>query len=322
MMDVLTESRMNERHTNHSPASPFAKKISWPAVLGGMVMALTMQILLGILGVGIGASTIDSLRQSDPLTPVGISAVAWSLVTTTVAFFIGGWVAGQLAGIPRHADSTMHGLLTWGSATLLSFYLLSSTAGDLVGGAASLARQGMLATGESAAVVADTAEETAAADETETDWADIRSEAEHLLAQASEEAAGDNPAAGAARTTNASNAQKTDLDLIAALDRLFTNLNSKPNAGDRQAVVNALVKQAGMPRPDAQVTVDRWIQSYQEMKVRSAQTARQPAGAPARGIFQGTMLVFFLLLAGGLAAAAGGYAAAPFDFTPYTYRVH
>ena len=37
-----------------------AKRISWAAILSGVVLALGIQLMLSVLGVGIGAATIDT----------------------------------------------------------------------------------------------------------------------------------------------------------------------------------------------------------------------------------------------------------------------
>jgi hypothetical protein len=50
---------------------------------------------------------------------------------------LGGYVAAWLAGIEIRWDGILHGLLTWGVATLLTVYLLSSTIGSASSGGAS-----------------------------------------------------------------------------------------------------------------------------------------------------------------------------------------
>ncbi len=116
------------------PAAAAVKRISWASVFAGVVIVLVTQLLLSLLGLGIGASTINPTTEQDPASGLGIGAGIWFILTSLIALFAGGWVAGRLAGIPRNIDSMLHGLLTWGLASLLLFYFLTSTVGSLIGG--------------------------------------------------------------------------------------------------------------------------------------------------------------------------------------------
>ncbi len=71
------------------------KRISWPAVFGGTMVALGTMILFMLFGLAI-AFLIGR--------PRGIQAwsVIWYLVTAIVSLYIGGWVAGRLSRNFRH----------------------------------------------------------------------------------------------------------------------------------------------------------------------------------------------------------------------------
>src|SRR5205807_9503478 len=58
----------------------------------------------------------------------------WWVISSCLAFFVGGYVAALLAGVGVRVDGLLHGLLTWGVATLLTIYLLTSAIGGLIGG--------------------------------------------------------------------------------------------------------------------------------------------------------------------------------------------
>ena len=116
---------------------PVHKRVSWGAIFAGVAITLTIQIVLGLLGVALGASTFDPLQEQNPGKGIGIGAAVWLVVSSLVAMFIGAWVAGRLTGGPR-SDGRFHGLITWSVATLLTVYLISTAAGHLLGGAARL----------------------------------------------------------------------------------------------------------------------------------------------------------------------------------------
>lgn len=121
---------MNETRieTVNATKTSSLKRISWGAVFAGLVVALVTQLLLSVLGVGIGASTINPVSEDNPVTGIGLGAGIWFFVSTLLALFAGGWVAGRLAGLARKTDSALHGVLTWGSATLVTFFLLTKAA--------------------------------------------------------------------------------------------------------------------------------------------------------------------------------------------------
>src|SRR5262245_35491040 len=92
--------------TTAYPASAPAvtRRISWGAIIAGLIVTLVCQILLSMLGVAIGASSIEPLQEQKPLEGLGMSAAIWWIVSSLISLFLGGCVAGRLAGVPRKAD--------------------------------------------------------------------------------------------------------------------------------------------------------------------------------------------------------------------------
>lgn len=110
------------------------KRISWGAVFAGAVIAVVVQLTFSIMGLGIGIGTIEPMQEGQAIQGLGVGSLVWWVVTNLISLFIGGWVAGRLAGIPRAFDSILHGALTWGVYTLFSFYLITTTIGSIIGG--------------------------------------------------------------------------------------------------------------------------------------------------------------------------------------------
>ena len=112
------------------------ERISWSAVFAGLILALMIQLLLSLLGTGIGLSTVDPATRETPGTEtLSIAAGIWWTISSLIALFIGGWAAAHLAGIPHRTEGIIHGLLTWGLATLLLVSLIGTAVGTLIGGA-------------------------------------------------------------------------------------------------------------------------------------------------------------------------------------------
>jgi len=88
-----------------------------------------------LLGAGIGLGTVDTNAGSTPTaSSLGIGAGVWWAISSCIALALGGYVAAWLAGNEIRFDGALHGLVTWGIATLLTFWLLTTAIGSIIGG--------------------------------------------------------------------------------------------------------------------------------------------------------------------------------------------
>ncbi|KUO68106.1 MAG: hypothetical protein APF80_08350 [Alphaproteobacteria bacterium BRH_c36] len=89
-----------------------------------------------MIGLAAGIGVIDPAEEANPVSGVPTAVGVWWLVSAIAAFFVGGLIAGRLAGWPKDITGAIHGL-TVGSITLLFIsYLAVSTIGSAVTGAA------------------------------------------------------------------------------------------------------------------------------------------------------------------------------------------
>ncbi|MBA2663619.1 MAG: hypothetical protein H0U74_15120 [Bradymonadaceae bacterium] len=138
---TLHSSEISETH----------KRLSWSAVFAGTVVALVVMLLLNMLGIAIGASAFDPVGGQD-MTGFGIGAGIWWTVAALISLFAGGWVAGRVAGIPERYEAVIHGIVTWGLVSLVTIFMLATTAGNLVGGALGVVGQTLSAVTDSPAL--------------------------------------------------------------------------------------------------------------------------------------------------------------------------
>ena len=113
-------------------------KVSWGAVLAGVVVALVTQLILNMLGIGIGAATLDpgaGAGENPSAASFSIGAGIWFALSGILASLAGGYAAGRLAGKPKESTAGWHGLTAWALTTLVIFYLLTSAVGGILGGA-------------------------------------------------------------------------------------------------------------------------------------------------------------------------------------------
>jgi hypothetical protein len=111
-------------------------RVSWGAILAGVAAALVIQVLLNLLGVGVGAWALDAGNVADNPSAgnFSIGAAAWWTVAGILASLAGGALAGRLSGASRDT-AQWHGFVTWATTTLVILWLLTTTVGGLLGGA-------------------------------------------------------------------------------------------------------------------------------------------------------------------------------------------
>jgi len=148
-----------------SPVSPAEdirtieiNQVAWGAVFAGVAIGLITQLLLNMLGLGLGLATLDPGTSDNPSAGgLSIGAAIWWVLSGIVASFLGGWIAGRLAGKPRESTGGWHGVTSWAVTSLIVVYLLTSAVGGIVGGAFGAlgsAASGLTRTASTAATVA------------------------------------------------------------------------------------------------------------------------------------------------------------------------
>lgn len=296
---------MNEDLTPVVTTEPgFMKRISWGAVFAGLVAALVIQLVLGVIGLSIGASTLEPTQEAAPASGLGLGTGIWLAVSSLVALFAGGWVAGHMAGVPKREDSAMHGFLAWGLATLATTFLVSSAIGNIASGATgllgrTLATMGGVAASGASSVAREGREELVSRG---IDLSDIRREVSEVLKAETMGAGG----------------RRGNEDVEALLRNLFQAGDKVVDAADRQAAVDLLVSRTDMSRAEAQRTVDAWAQRIDaaqarltEARAEAEERARAIGDKMAAGVARAAGWSALAMILGAVAAMAGGALAGP-----------
>jgi hypothetical protein len=92
---------------------------TWSAVLAGVFASLVVQILLTMLGFGIGLLAIDIPTASSAPAGVGWAAFVWWAVSGIIAAFIGGAVAAANSPDQTNLGRVGHALAAWSVATVV-----------------------------------------------------------------------------------------------------------------------------------------------------------------------------------------------------------
>src|SRR5829696_221614 len=77
-------------------------RIRWSAVLAGVVTALTSLLLLSLLGIAVGLSTVNAgtaAAQGAPPPDLGRNLGIWGGMSGLISFLLGGFVAARTAAV-------------------------------------------------------------------------------------------------------------------------------------------------------------------------------------------------------------------------------
>lgn len=110
------------------------RHVSWGAIFVGLIIAIALQILLGLLGVGLGFSILDPTDPMGGVRAWGIGTGIYFVLVQVLSLGVGGYIAARLA--PARTDQTaiFHGLSIWALATIIMVWLGGTGVGLAVGG--------------------------------------------------------------------------------------------------------------------------------------------------------------------------------------------
>ncbi len=279
---------------------------SWSAIFAGVVVGLATESLLGLLGLGLGF--VSFTGRAGVMGKISTGSIVWLVVCAIFSMAIAGWVVGRLSGLNCKLAGALHGLVAWALATLFTFALMANVVGTIIGGtvgvmegAFSLAGQGALSTGKTAAQIAPQAVEQVKnifPDVTAT-INEAKQQAEHVL---------NNFKKGAEQI-----ADETKNQLRENLTILLTSDIKNDKAEARQKIVGLLAQETNMNQEQIDKAINDWQQKYAQMKEKVNQKA---AEAKQKVITGGTQVVnilgslslmaFFILILGAVASAVGG----------------
>lgn len=267
------------------------RRISWGAIFAGVVIAVAVQLVMGILGTGIGLSMVDPVEGSTPgATGFGIGAGLYWLITTVVALGAGGYAAARVSGVTEKFDALVHGLVVWGVTLILTLYLLTSAVGGIIGGAFRTVGAVAGAAGSTVGAAAPRVAQVAGVDQN-----DIQQEAAKYLTET--------PADPAQMTPE--QAQKEIAKQMPAMAR-----GGADGVKAESRVVDIVAAQRKISRDQAQAQVNQAKADFVKTKNETVQTAKSAADAAAGAGAKTSFILVLALLVGAGASAFGATSAA------------
>jgi len=253
-------------------------RVSWGAIFAGVVVGLVVQVLLTMLGLGIGVATLNPVTGDNP-TASTFSVVSglWYVISGIIAAFAGGYIAARLSGKTVATTGALHGLTTWAFSTLLILYLLSTAVGSIVGGTFSGVAGAIGGIGQTVAQAAGP-----------------------MLADA-------NPLDAIQNQIRATGNDPEALN-TAAVNAMRALVTADESAADdaRQQAAQALANARGIPLDQAEQQVAQMEQRYRQTVDEAKQMATAAADTAASVVSTGALLAFVALVLGAIAGWLGG----------------
>lgn len=261
------------------------RHISWGGVFAGLFLVLAIQLVLSMLGFGIGLSIVQPGRGGVPNAgTIGIGAALWWIVAYLVALILGSFAAARLSGVGLRFEGALHGLVTWACALMVTFYLLTTAVGGVIGGAFGVVGNALSAAGQGVKAAAPGVAKAAGIS------------GDQIQQRASELLAPTDPA------------KMSDEQVAAALTRdVGAYLAGGSGAGPaRDQIIGITSAKLGISRDEAAKRFDQWVTQFNRGKSSVEQGVRQAAGQAAGILSQASIWAFVALLLGAIVSALGG----------------
>jgi hypothetical protein len=108
-------------------------RVRWGPIVAGIFSAIATLLILSLLGVAVGLTAAagdprSAAGAANEAGNYGLGAAIWAGLSTLIAFFVGGFVAGRNQGVLGKASGWINGALVWAVAIPLLLWLASSGA--------------------------------------------------------------------------------------------------------------------------------------------------------------------------------------------------
>jgi len=274
---------------------PTRARISWGAVFGGAFSALGLWLLLYAFGMAVGLTSVDP-NNPGSLRGSGIFTGIWSAISPLIALFVGGLVAGRLAGVFARGFGALHGLVMWGLVSVAGAFMVAALISTAVTGAAALGKSVVKGGGHVIEEV--TGGVAGGAATLDLDWSAALGPVNQRLS------------AQGKPTVTADQLRASAKDAIEG--------SMRTGHLDRTALENALARNTALSQSDVQDVAQQLESQFNDVKARvteraqmAAERARTAALKAADATGKAFWGVFGALLLGLAAAIVGGALGAP-----------
>ena len=279
-----------------TPGGPTA--VSWGAIFAGAAAAAALSFILLILGTGLGLSSLSPwANEGASGKALGVGGFAWVIFMQLAASALGGYIAGRLRTkwVALHTEEvafrdTAHGFLAWAVATLLTAWLVASTATSIVSTGVQAGAQ--VAGGAASAASAAAASGAAAAGSDAAKSGD-GGPMGYLI-----DSLFRSPKAKAPSSPEQATGEVT---------RIFTNaaVSGKLPEEDARYAGQLVAQRTGLSQQEAEKRVNETFSQVQAKKKEAETKAREAADAARKASAAAALALFISLLIGAFIASYG-----------------
>jgi hypothetical protein len=275
---------------------PFGtSNLRWGAIFAGATAALAIQIVLMMLGAGLGLAMFSPTTSDHAIASFGTGAAVIQGITAVLSLWAGGWVAGRFMRKVGEGSGRLYGFMVWAVATITVVVMLSTGAGWALGSLGKAVGGGFTMAGKPAVDgIAEMAKTTL-----DKNLALFGSFTEEGMST---------PSVGKSPADNL----RAKRNLTYSVSKLFTSEASEM-AANKQTVIALLLQNQGFPEADATRMVDGWVSYYQVVKADSAaamlaleKKTKEAAEQSANVLATLSLCYFAAFVLGALAASYGG----------------
>lgn len=275
------------------------RTLCWGAILAGCFAALALQIVLMMLGAGLGFAMYHPLTNDNPVGDLGTGAVVVQGISAVLSLWVGGWVGGRFLGRNGLGQGRMHGFMVWSLSTVVAIAAVTLGAGWALGDLSKLVGGGLSAAGKAAAPAVSGA--TDMAKEAAGRSSDM------VKSFLDESLSNRNDASNSTATIRA----KRETGFALGHYLMSDSFSAGATEG-RQEVVVAL-KNQGYSEGEANRMIDDWSASYLKLKAeinaakaKAEQKAREVAEEAAKTLALFSLCAFAAFVIGAASAIMGG----------------
>lgn len=308
-MSVITEDVLAEERQ--------PSQISWGAIFAGLVFTFALAWLLNLLGSALGFSIVGANDGDVSGKGLAYGAAFWIFVSWIASMYLGGLLAGRLAGKPEKAVGMLHGVTLWGVVTLAVLLLgsmglsnLLQTGQSLVSGAANVGAGAASAGGAAAAGGA--TQNPVVAQVTGTAQNEMTKKLSQALAQAADQAG--------------PNGRVSPADVHRALDQLdqqtLGSIGSDLVRGDTEAAKRTLAANTSLDQAQVNQIINGAAVQMRQEGSQLRTEAKHAVGQASKATSAVLWVVFVSSAVGLLMAILGGWMGASTIARIYNYRFY
>ncbi len=274
--------------------------LPWGAIFSGVLGVLMAELLLNLLGAGIGLSIFSF--KPEMIRPLSATAFFWFMLVGIISVYLGSWIAGCIASSESKMRSAIYGTMVAGISTLISLLLMLTTMGALFTSSLSILEtvisfskssfnQGPSIVDKGLQYVSNLSPE--ASRKLKNTVPDLQPIVDKI-----------NEKAGALLPKNVEEGEaiKTQLN---KLIQAYLDSDDKTYEETKKELANKLIQATGEKPEEVNKKVEEWYQIFQNAKEKAAQMTEELASKTASILSRMALVNFFILLSTFFAAIFG-----------------